>query len=543
MYRRSICRLLETSIPRRNLLTPTLCLLRPVAGIPSRFLHKGAIIQATGATSLQSRGQIPFTADKYPGFTRNPQFKKLDDQDLAFFRSVLTESNVLVNDDEVEAFNMDWMRKYRGQSQAVLRPKTTKQVSQIIKYCNDNNIAVVPQGGNTGLVGGSVPVFDEVIISMSNLSQIRSFDAISGALVCDAGCVLENLDNYLAEKGYIMPIDLGAKGSCHIGGNVATNAGGLRLLRYGSLHGTVLGLEVVLPDGTVLDNLSTLRKDNTGYDLKQLFIGSEGTLGIITGVSILTPKRPKAVNVAFLGLNSFEDVQKTYLQAKDELSEILSAFEFWDQEALSLVKSHLVQGARYPLESEYPFYVLIETSGSSKEHDDAKLSNFLENILENSLVQDGVLAQDTTQIQNLWSIREGLPEACAKAGATYKYDISMPVPVFYQMVEDMRKEVEKSPHKNLVKGVVGYGHVGDGNLHLNVVGEKFCEKVTNIVEPFVYEWTAKHKGSISAEHGVGLMKAAHLHYSKSDTTIALMKQLKGILDPKGILNPYKMLPK
>ncbi|KAF9943975.1 D-lactate ferricytochrome c oxidoreductase, partial [Mortierella alpina] len=276
---------------------------RSLQRLPSALRTANPVSRAAFATfpkaayaSAASAEKKPFTADKFPHLKRSEAFKMLSDKDLDFFKSILAPSAISQDEGDLEAFNNDWMQKYRGQSKLMLKPSTTEQVSQILKYCNDNMLAVVPQGGNTGLVGGGVPVFDEIILSTANMNQIRSFDALSGALVCDAGCILEVLDNYLAEQGYIMPLDLGAKGSCHIGGNVATNAGGLRLLRYGSLHGTVLGLEVVLPDGTILDNLSTLRKDNTGYDLKQLFIGSEGTLGIVTGVSILSPKLSKAVN-------------------------------------------------------------------------------------------------------------------------------------------------------------------------------------------------------------------------------------------------------
>ncbi|KAJ2535163.1 D-lactate ferricytochrome c oxidoreductase, partial [Coemansia sp. RSA 1933] len=233
---------------------------------------------------------------------RNEGFKKLGAEDMAHFRRVLPAETILAtaavggsaDAAELEGFNADWLNKYSGSAQVVLRPKTTEQVSAILKYCNEQRIAVVPQGGNTGLVGGSVPVYDEVVVSLRNMNKVRKYDAVSGIVVCDAGCVLEELDNYVGERGHMMPLDLGAKGSCHIGGNVATNAGGIRLLRYGSMHGSVLGMEVVLADGTVLDNLTTLRKDNTGYDLKQLFIGSEGTLGIITAVSVVTPRRPAA---------------------------------------------------------------------------------------------------------------------------------------------------------------------------------------------------------------------------------------------------------
>ncbi|CAG8452824.1 3188_t:CDS:10 [Funneliformis caledonium] len=472
--------------------------------------------------------------------------KELTQDDIKFFTSILPANGLIIDkEDDLMPYNIDWMRKYRGKSRLVARPKTTQQVSQILKYCNDNKLAVVPQGGNTGLVGGGVPVFDEIIINTNNLNQIRSFDPISGVLTCDAGCILELLDGYLAERGYMMPLDLGAKGSCHIGGNVATNAGGLRLLRYGSLHGSVLGLEAVLPDGTILDNLSTLRKDNTGYDIKQLFIGSEGTLGIITGVSISTPRRPRAVNVAVLGFNSFQNVQKAFLTSKDELSEILSAFEFWDINALKLLKAHNIHGKKFPLEDNYPFYVLVEISGSNKSHDDEKLQNFLEKLLTNEIVTNGVVAQDDTQITSLWSLREGIPEACSKAGAVYKYDISMPVPVLYQMVKDIRIRLQSAGvlgEDKLVSDVIGYGHIGDGNLHLNIVAKSYDPKVTNLIEPYVYEWTEQHKGSISAEHGLGLMKADYLGYTKSPPMISLMKQIKQSIDPNGIMNPYKFLP-
>ncbi|KAG0380822.1 hypothetical protein BGX24_004669 [Mortierella sp. AD032] len=517
----------------------------PVWNRPVAWAARAAFSSNAPLLFATPNGKVAFTSEKFPYMKRNNDFKKLSEEDIAYFKSILAPSSITQDSEDLETFNIDWLNKYRGQSKLVLKPSSTEQVSKILKYCNDHKLAVVPQGGNTGLVGGGVPVFDEIIVSMSNMNTIRTFDNVSGALVCDAGCILEVLDKYLEERGYLMPLDLGAKGSCHIGGNVSTNAGGLRLLRYGSLHGTVLGLEVVLPDGTVLDNLSTLRKDNTGYDLKQLFIGSEGTLGIVTGVSILAPKRPKAINVALLGLDTFDQVQAAFKRSKDELSEILSAFEFWDQGAIKLVKEHLVAGANDPLESLHNFYVLVETSGSNKDHDDEKLNSYLEGLMGDEIVQDGVVAQDTTQIQNLWAIREGIPEACSKAGAVYKYDISMPVPVLYQAVEDMRARLVQNDaigEGKLFTSVIGYGHVGDGNLHLNVAGEKYTAEGTDLIEPYVFEWTAGHSGSISAEHGLGASKNNHLHYSKSASMIELMKRFKNMIDPNGIMNPYKYLP-
>jgi len=342
-------------------------------------------------------------------------------------------------------------------------------------------------------------------------------------------------------------LDLGAKGSCFIGGNLATNAGGLRLLRYGSLHGSTLGLEAVLPDGTVLNNLTTLRKDNTGYDLKQLFIGSEGTLGIITAAAIVTPQAPKAVNVAFLGVESYNAVQETFKRTKQHLSEILSAFEFIDDESMQLVKLHA--NLRDPLSSSFPFYVLIETHGSNKDHDDEKLSTLLEHLMKEGTIQDGVVAQDETQNRAFWKYREFIPEAVSKHGKAYKYDLSGPLPQLYQFVEKTRDHLTKLKvfdsnrrDKTLIKAVAGYGHVGDGNLHLNVVATEVSPRVTKSLEPFIYELTAEFKGSISAEHGLGLQKANYLHYSKTDAMIQTMKIVKHQFDPKGIMNPYKFLP-
>ncbi|CCG84768.1 protein of unknown function [Taphrina deformans PYCC 5710] len=486
--------------------------------------------------------QIKFTADSYPEVTRSSKFKKLEKSDIEYFRSILPANAVLL-DDDAEAFNIDWMRKFRGQSKIVLKPKSSEDVSKILKYCNDNTLAVVPQSGNTGLVGGSTPVFDEVILSMTAMNQIRSFDKVSGTLVADAGCILEVVDNYLAERNHIFPLDLGAKGSCLIGGTAATAAGGLRLLRYGSLHGNILGLEVVLADGTILNNLSTLRKDNTGFDLKQLFIGSEGTIGVITAMSILCPQRSPAVNVAFFGLENYDNILKAFIKAKEHLSEILSAFEFMDGKTQDFVKRH--SDHKRPIEGDYPFYVLVETSGSNKEHDEEKLNGFFEDLLESGIVADGAVAQDTTQQRALWSLREGITECLGKEGGTYKYDMSAPLPVLYELVNVTRERLDKAGllgEGKPVVDVVGYGHLGDGNIHLNVPVRHYDKAVEKCIEPFVYEWIKSHNGSISAEHGLGLSKGKYIGYSKSPELVAVMKKIKDMFDPKGIMSPYKYLP-
>ncbi|BGP52908.1 D-lactate ferricytochrome c oxidoreductase [Rhodotorula sphaerocarpa] len=508
---------------------------------------------------------------------RRPDFKKLDADDVKHLRSLLsTPDSSLVTTisapggewkaaapEDLVSYNVDWMDKYSGNSPVLVKPKSTEEVSKVLQYCYQKRIAVVPQGGNTGLVGGSVPLYDELILSTESMAGIREFDDVSGILTTDAGAILESLSNFLHPKGYMMPLDLGAKGSCHIGGNVSTNAGGLRLLRYGSLHGSVLGIEAVLPDekGTVLSinmpgggGAGALRKDNTGYDLKQLFIGAEGTLGVVTGISIMTPRLPsrsalkQAYNVAVLSVPDFASVQTVFKETRAQLGEILSAFEFFDHEGFEMVLEHT--GAKSPFESapeegaEKPFYVLIETSGSNKDHDDEKLGGLLESLLENETITDGTLAQDETQVQSLWSLRESLPEAAGKLGRVYKYDLSMPVKDMYSLVEEARARfAEKGLDKDgSIKTTVGYGHIGDGNLHINIVAKNWDKNVEQTIEPWIYGATAKRNGSISAEHGLGLMKAPYVGYSKPDPAIAVMQQIRRLFDPRGILSPGKYLP-
>jgi len=482
---------------------------------------------------------------------RDDRFSKVTEEHVKYFKELLGSGSAVLdgvtNDgaaDDIEPFNGDWMKKYRGHCKLVLKPGTTEEVSKILKYCNDNMLAVVPQGGNTGLVGGSVPVFDEIVVNMSRMNKIRHFDEVSGILVVDAGCILEVADQFLAEKGHIFPLDLGAKGSCHIGGNVATNAGGLRLLRYGSLHGNVLGIEAVLPDGTIVEDLCKLRKNNTGYDLKQLFIGGEGTIGIITGVSVQCPQRSKAVNVAFFGLESYEKAQQAFREAKSQLSEILSAFELMDEPSQSMV--HKVTKNRRPLENSYPFYCLVETSGSNSDHDSEKLQAFLEDVMEKEIVSDGTLAQDETQIKALWAWREGIAEALGHVGGVYKYDVSIPLKEMYQLVDDTRARIEEAgligdTDQHPVVEVVGYGHMGDSNLHLNVSTRYYDERVEKVLEPFVYEWIAEREGSISAEHGLGLAKKKYIGYSRSETMVGLMKQIKNLYDPVSFFPPSRWL--
>eukprot|EP00794_Sanderia_malayensis_P005501 gene5501-6186_t len=481
---------------------------------PKLHFFRAASIQVAENKFFNNRKQqirfkttLPeLTHIKYPNIERQ-DFAQIKDEDVSYFKQLLPQ-RVITDDDELLSHNTDWLKIVR--------------------------LAVVPQGGNTGLVGGSVPVFDEIILSISLMNEIINIDNVAGVLVCQAGCILESLDNALADHGLMMPLDLGAKGSCHIGGNVSTNAGGLRLLRYGSLHGSVLGLEAVLADGSILDCLSSLRKDNTGYDLKQLLIGSEGTLGVITKVSILTPQRPKAISLAFLGCESFEDVQKTFVKAKMKLGEVLSAFEFLDHQCITSVEKYLKY--RNPIK-KCQFYVLIETSGSNSTHDEEKLNSYLEEIMLDGIVLDGTVTTDPSKVKSMWRLREGIAESLMHDGFVYKYDISLPLSCLYDLVTETRQRLTDK-----AKTIVGYGHLGDGNLHLNITIPHDSEDIISLLEPFIFEWTAKHKGSISAEHGLGFKKANAISYTKSQSAINLMLKFKEMLDPKGILNPYKTLP-
>lgn len=488
------------------------------------------------------RAYSQLTADAYK--VQRGHYAKLEKSDVDFFKSVVG-SGLVTGQEDLAAYNEDWMKKYTGKSQVMLKPTSTQQVSEILKHCNDRKLAVVPQGGNTGLVGGSVPVFDEIILNLQSMNKIRAFDSLSGVITVDGGVVLETADEYLRERGYLFPLDLGAKGSCMIGGNVSTNAGGLRLLRYGSLHGNVLGVEAVLPDGRIFDGLSTLRKDNTGYDLKQLFIGAEGTLGIVTGVSVLCPPKPSSVNVAWLGLDSFEKVPELFRKSRAHLGEILSAFECMDAASLNLTTS-LRDDLNNPFDENYPFTVLVEISGSNQEHDDAKIQEFLEDIMSDETVVDGVLASDSTQIGQLWALREGISEASGAQGGVYKYDVSLPLASMWTLVGAVRENLKS---KGLLGDsselpaidVIGYGHIGDCNLHLNIPVRRYDQTVEEALEPFVFEFVAKHQGSISAEHGVGFQKSKDVQYSRSPLQLELMQELRNLFDPNRIMNPYKFV--
>ena len=459
-------------------------------------------------------------------FRRN--FKILDSNDINYFSSIL-ETNSLQTED-LDPYNTDWMKKYKGFSKLVLKPTNIKEISQILKYCNNNNLAVVPQGGNTGLVGGSIPVFDEIILNLSKISKIIEYNPQEKTIKCEAGCILQNLNNFLKPFKRVMPLDLGAKGSCMIGGNISTNAGGIHFVKYGSLRNNIKSLKVVLPTGKIL------QLNENKHDLKQLFIGAEGTLGVIAEAEIKTQILYENNSLTIIGLNSFDKVIELYSKAKIHFKNNLTAIEFFDSECMRLLNIYL--GYKPLFENnptKYNFYLLIQNS-SNEENCFDEMSNYLE---KENLEEDCIITDIPGKMKELWQYREDISSACGKRGVVFKYDVSLPLDYFYKIVQDIRQRVADS-------GItLGYGHVGDFNLHLNVSYDRYnhddgYEKLEKILEPYIFDYLKEINGSISAEHGVGIAKSAYLNRSQSEENIKLMKNIKLAVDKSGIMNPYKI---
>ncbi|KAL3941691.1 MAG: hypothetical protein SGBAC_004004, partial [Bacillariaceae sp.] len=415
--------------------------------------------------------------------------------------------------------------QYQGNSQVVVRPQSTDEVSRILKYCNSRRIGVVPQGGNTGLTGGSVPLESEVVLSLEKMTDIHSLDPTSGILTCDAGCILQNLLDFAAAQDHLVPVDLGAKGTCQIGGNISTNAGGSFYFRYGSLHANVVGLEVVLANGDVLNmgcspaNL----KDNTGYDMKHLFIGAEGTLGI--------------------ACRSFDDVLKVLEVAKTSMGEILACFEFMDGPVMDLVCQTHSKPLPFPSSEDSPYYLLVETHGSCEEHDMAKMDKFLSILFDEDHVVDGIIASSLKQMDEMWYLREACNPSVVSSGYVYKYDVSLPIPEFPRFVEELQELLSYESYDSL--DFFNWGHVIDGNLHCNIVCRDSFEMNSTFkqaIEHFVFAGITKRGGSISAEHGLGQQKCKYMPEIHQPETMSKMYGLKHLFDPNGILNPGKYLP-
>ena len=434
----------------------------------------------------------------------------------------------------------DWIGKYVGTAPLVVRPRSTGEVATVLAACTALDVPVVPQAGNTGMVGGSVPRAGEVVLSVERMGAIEDFDEASATVTVQAGVVLETLQGFLAERGYDMPVDLAARGSCQIGGMIATNAGGIKVLRYGHMREQVRGLEVVLADGTVVSGLNILKKNNTGLDLKQVFIGSEGTLGVITRAVLQVQPRPQAFQTALAGLAS-RDHLPALLQAARARFPRLSSLEFVDGRTVAYIRK-ADPDLRLPLAGEHAAHVVIEEESTSGEAAGDAFASGLESLLADGLIEDAVVAGSEAQARAIWRVREAPTEAVSRHGLTHKFDVTVPpgtIPAFLGEMEALAAGFEG------VRAVL-FGHLGDGNVHVNMAQEPgLADDAFRAMEPAladaIYGAVHGHAGSISAEHGIGVMKRAYLSLARSPEEIALMRTLKDALDPKGILNPGVIL--
>ncbi len=472
---------------------------------------------------------------------------------LSELKTIVGTAHVLTEGD-LSAWTQDWRKRTAGKALAVLRPASTDEVARVVQACASyktahpgSGLSLVPQGGNTGLVVGSTP--DEsgrqIVLSLQRMAAVRAIDAANLTITVEAGCILQTVQAHAQAAGFWFPLSLAAEGSCTIGGNLGTNAGGTQVLRFGNARDLCLGLEVVTPQGDTWHGLSGLRKDNTGYDLKDLYIGAEGTLGIITAATLKLYPQPKAQLTAWAAVPSLQAAVALLGLAHQHLGASLTGFEVMGQFALRLVARHF-EGVRVPLYQDSAFCVLLENADAESEnHARAQLEGLLEAALAQGCVTDAVVAESLSQAQALWQIRERIPLAQAQEGLNIKHDISVPIS---RMAEFVAHTDALLAHAIPGVRLVNFGHLGDGNLHYNVQAPEgqdaaaFLRDQEQQVNTLVFDSVMAHGGSISAEHGVGSLKVAHLTHYKSAVALATMRAIKQALDPQNLLNPGRVLP-
>ncbi|WP_291850451.1 FAD-binding oxidoreductase [Bradyrhizobium sp.] len=457
------------------------------------------------------------------------------------FRAIVGEKYAVTDAADIAPYLTEERDLFRGRSPLVLRPSSTAEVAAICQLANAHQIALVPQGGNTGLVGGQTPHHGEVVVSLRRLDKIREVDPASNTMTCEAGVVLQVAQARAAEIDRLFPLSLGAEGSCTIGGNLSTNAGGTAALAYGVAREMALGLEVVLADGRILNGLSKLKKDNTGYDLRNLFIGAEGTLGIITAATLKLFPKPRAVETAYVGLKSPAQALKLLSISQNEAAGSLTSFELLADVAVDFSLRHGID-IRDPLGSKHPWYVLMELS-SPRDDARAALESILTKGMEQGFVEDAVIAANLSQRAAFWKLRDEMSAAQKPEGGSIKHDISVPVAAVPDFIAEADAAVVR-----LIPGArpVPFGHLGDGNIHYNVsqpVGGDTADFMSrwHEVNAAVYAIVLRLGGSISAEHGIGVLKRDELPDVKDKVAIELMRGIKAMLDPNGIMNPGKVL--
>lgn len=460
-------------------------------------------------------------------------------------RTAIGLNYVFTSDEDKAPFLTDWRKRFTGNALAVVRPGSTDEVAAIVRLCNQYNVPVVPQGGNTGLVLGSVP--DQsgtaIVLCLTRLNQIREVDTVNNTMTVEAGCILQNIQQAASDAARLFPLSLAAEGSCTIGGNLSTNAGGTAVLRYGNTRELCLGLEVVTASGDIWSGLRGLRKDNTGYDLRDLFIGAEGSLGIITAAVLKVFPQPKARLTALAAMSSPEDALKLLTLAQSHCGAALTGFELMSDFCLRLVTKHYPQ-MRLPFPQNYPQYVLLELSDSeSEDHANTMLEDLITSALEQRIIEDAIVASSIAQSKALWSLREHIPLAQADEGKNIKHDISVPISRIGEFIRVTDVLLQKDfPACRMVT----FGHLGDGNLHYNVSppeaisADEFIDR-QHEVNLIVHDSAHHFGGSISAEHGVGALKRDELLRYKSDIEMQLMRTIKKALDPLNLMNPGKVV--
>lgn len=470
--------------------------------------------------------------------------QKNKDEVVECLKTIVGLDNYVDNPEQMAAYTNDIWNQYHGVTSLILKPTNTEMVASIVTLCNEHKIGVVPQGGNTGLVGGSIPSESgtEIIISMEYMNKVLDIDPINYTMTVEAGCILSAVQVAAFEVNRLFPLSLGAEGSCQIGGNLSTNAGGTAVLRYGNAKELVLGLEVVLPSGEIVESLRHLRKDNTGYDLKQLFLGSEGTLGIITKAALKLFPLPADKVTSLVALSSLESAPKLLATMREVTGDNITAFEYMDRICVDMLEKHT--DVRDPFTQRFDHFALVELTSSRR---DAGLQNLLESALESMIddgdVVDAVVASSETQAAQLWKMREMLPQVYRLQGGGLTFDISVPVsrvPAFIKQATKVCNQAYKSGK------VLTFGHIGDGNIHfifmkpVDISMDVFLLD-TSDVSTLICDVAAEFNGSFSAEHGVGQLKKHDLMHYKSKIELQLMKILKKAIDPNDIMNPNKIL--
>lgn len=464
---------------------------------------------------------------------------------LLRLEEITGKGGILSAEQEMEPHLLDQRGRYRGKACAIVFPTSTEQVAEVVRLCLQEKISIVPQGGNTSLVGGSVPdgTGNSLILSLKRMNRIRSIDADNFTLTVEAGCILQDIQQAAAAYDRLFPLSLGAEGSCQIGGNLSSNAGGVQVLRYGNARELVLGLEVVLSDGRIWNGLRGLRKDNTGYDLKQLFLGAEGTLGIITAAVLKLYARPREIVTALVAVPSPTAAVRLLARIRTASGESVTSFELMCQRGLEFAGRHL-EGCQLPLDAPSPWYVLVELFGGRADHSLREtLEESFGDCLEEGLLSDAVIAGNETQRNKLWRLREGIVEAQKFEGASIKHDVSVPVSEVPAFIEQGTEAVMA-----MIEGArpVPFGHVGDGNIHFNITQPAGMDSAAFLarweeVNAGIHDLVVGMGGSISAEHGIGQLKRADNMRFKSEVEIDLMRKMKSALDPTNLLNPGKVI--